>query len=79
MPDEEEILCLQAGDDLVKGVELSGVNGNAAEIGLYDEKNYPVFKPDGSRELLTGAALAEKLTAGGRGAFPAEGKGRRMR
>ena len=79
MPDEEEILCLQAGDDLVKGVELSGVNGNAAEIGLYDEKNYPVFKPDGSRELLTGAALAEKLMAGGRGAFPAEGKGRRMR
>ncbi len=60
MYDEDEVLCLQTEDGLLRGVMVDSLDEKYAEIFIKGDNSYALIQPDGKKKEMYGADIIER-------------------
>ena len=60
MYDEDDVLCLQTEDGLLRGVMVDSMDEKYAEIFIKGDNTYAIVQPDGKKKELYGADIIER-------------------
>jgi len=54
MTDEEEVMCLELSEGLLKGVQIDSMDAKEAHCFIRPDITYPIVKPDGAKAEMSG-------------------------
>lgn len=74
--DDENILCVETEDGLLRGVMVDHVDEKSADIFIKTDNTYQLTKPDGKKAEISGAELIERNNEALSGAAKNMRKGR---
>lgn len=64
MQDGEEVMCLELSEGLIRGVMIDSMDEHNASVFIKKDQNYTLFKPDGTKEKISGADILSDISKG---------------